>query len=419
MNKQQTELFSDQPAHSSQEMPLAHRARPHQFAGYFGQEALFKKYKFLKSKDFPSIILWGPPGVGKTTLAHVLAAHSDKTLFTFSPVLAGLAELKKIIQQITEIRSHYHKGSIVFIDEIHRFNKAQQDALLPHLEKNEFILIGATTENPRAALNKALLSRVHCIELERLPPQQILKILGQCIENFQLQITPDVMEMIAHNCHGDARLALNLLELISKEDGLQSDLEKIKDIILSNAREYDTDKDRHYDVISAFIKSMRGSDPDAAIYWLAVMLDGGEDPLFIARRLIIFASEDIGNADPSALNLSVSTLQAIQHIGMPEARIVLAQAVTYLSSTYKSNASYNAINQALDYVRSHDTREVPNHLKNFPSPSGPKYKYPHNYQNNYVSQHYTCESTPHFYQPKGVGKERALKEHLSRLKEQH
>lgn len=403
--------------------PLAHRSRPESFEDFVGQEAIFKRYPFLRAPDFPSLILWGPPGVGKTTLASIMATQSGQALYPFNAVLGGVADLKKLIDQAIRETRDFGKNPVIFIDEIHRFNKAQQDALLPYVERGDFTLIGATTENPKRSLNKALLSRTQVIALGILEKADILKIIKRAYENLQFgpKLSQDHLEkifaLIADHSNGDARYALNLLELIEREMRFDEELslEKIKEIVLENAREFDRDQDRHYDVISAFIKSMRGSDPNAALLWLAVMLDGGEDPVFIARRLVIFASEDIGNADPSALNLAVSTLQAVQLIGMPEARINLAQATTYLASTYKSNAAYMAINEAMEYVQSRPTLAVPSHLRNFPPKDAPPYLYPHSYPNHYVSQKYTVEETPHFYRPTEMGRERPLKERLDGL----
>ncbi|EQC51360.1 replication-associated recombination protein A [Bacteriovorax sp. DB6_IX] len=397
--------------------PLAHRARPHRREDYVGLNTLIKRYPFLSSDKFPSLLIWGPPGTGKTTLAQVLTEHSDKEFHTFSAVLSGVADLKKLIAQVKETKSLYGKDSVIFIDEIHRFNKAQQDALLPHVESGSFVLIGATTENPRSSVNRALLSRMQIVELYTHKHANLVQILVKTAQKEGVEFEKDEFELMAEYSNGDARKALNNLEMgIELKKADEFELDKFKKIILENARNYDSNQDRHYDVISAFIKSMRGSDPDAALLWLAVMLDGGEDPVFIARRLVIFASEDVGNADLQALNMAVNGLQVVQQIGMPEARITLSQVTTYLASTVKSNAAYMAINEALDYVQSNPTQEVPLHLRNFPPKNHPvKYKYPHAEPGSFVKQEYAPPQAPQFYRPKDNGVEKNIKDRLSKL----
>ena len=394
--------------------PLAHLSRPEEFQEFIGHSEIFKNYSYLKQKNFPSIILFGPSGTGKTTLARLLAKSSGKEFYTFNAVLGGVADLKKLIQSAEEVKNRFGSESIIFIDEIHRFNKAQQDALLPYIEEGAFTLIGATTENPRVSVNKALLSRTHIVQLKELTPDDIFKILLQAKSKFHFDfIQEDHLKIIADFAGGDARVALNALEAASKLTNPSN--EEIKILIIENARAFDKGGNRHYDVISAFIKSMRGSDPQAAIHWLAVMIDGGEDPVFIARRLVIFASEDVGNADPTAVTLAMTALTAVSQIGKPEARIILAQATTYLASTYKSNAAYLAIDMALEYVRSQATIEVPNHLKNHPAPDEKKYLYPHSYENHFIKQNYTNQIIPKFYVPTNQGKEDGLKKRLESL----
>ncbi len=393
--------------------PLAHLSRPEVFEEFIGHTQIFKSYPYLKEKNFPSIILFGPSGTGKTTLARLLAKRSGKEFYTFNAVLGGVADLKKLIAGAQEMRERQSLEAIIFIDEIHRFNKAQQDALLPYIEEGAFTLIGATTENPRVSVNKALLSRTHIVQLKELSSEDIYKILLQTKPKFKIDLADELLKVIADFAGGDARVALNSLEAASKLSNPSK--EDVKTLIIENARAFDKGGNRHYDVVSAFIKSMRGSDPQAAIHWLAVMIDGGEDPVFIARRLVIFASEDVGNADPTAVTLAMTALTAVSQIGMPEARIILAQATTYLASTYKSNAAYLAIDHALEFVKSQATINVPDHLKNFPPPNAQKYLYPHSYENHFIKQNYTNDPIPKFYEPTSEGKEDGLKKRLEKI----
>ncbi|MBF0297658.1 MAG: replication-associated recombination protein A [Oligoflexia bacterium] len=407
--------------------PLAFTARPKSKTEFVGYELLLKKFPFLKLSNLPSFVIYGPPGTGKTTLANLIALERKLHFYPFSAVLGSVVELKKIMEEARLITLRSGKMPLIFIDEIQRFNKDQQDALLPGVEAGNFILVGATTENPKYSLNNALISRLNFVELKKLNDSDLLSILKnvtikQKYPNFPVEI----LKLIVESADGDARRALNFLEIIFKSNiGIDSskhyDLQEIKTTILKNNRTYDKDQNRHYDVISAFIKSMRGSDPDSALLWFAVMLDGGEDPLFIARRMIIFASEDIGNADPMALILATSTLEAVKNIGMPEARINLAQAVTYLASTFKSNANYVGINEAMKFVEEHSTIEVPNNIKTHPQ----NYKYPHNFPQHFVKENYNGFSNkinegdsfsfPNFYRPTEFGREKFLKERLDNL----
>ena len=406
-----TTLFSSQnPA------PLAHCARPTRFEEFQGQAHLFERHPSLLTRPVEkigSIILWGPPGSGKTTLAHLLAKQSKVEIFSFNPLFDSRTQLKKFTESAIDVRDTLGKKSVIFIDEIHRFNRPGQDALLPHLERGDFILIGATTENPKSCLNRAFLSRVQIVELKKHSPEDIFTILSQAAKTFELPADSDVLEYISGHTNGDARLALNVLEKINQQEG-EVDLQSLHNHIFENNRDYDKDKHRHYDVISAFIKSLRGSDPDAALLWLAVMLDGGEDPAFIARRLLIFASEDVGNADPGALTLAVSGLHAVEHTGMPEARIILAQVATYLASTHKSASAYKGITAALEHVSANPTLEVPSHLKNYGA-DATDYKYPHDHPGNFVRQTYAPAGTPRFYNPGENGTEKKIKERLQNL----
>ena len=374
--------------------PLSYRTRPVSFEDFVGQEQIVGQVRVHPG----SLILWGPTGTGKTSLARLMGISSGCNFYSFSACLGTLSDLKALMAQARE-----DSGSILFIDEIHRANRVQQDALLPYVEEGLFTLIGATTENPRAVLNRALLSRVKVFELKKLSPQHLETILYKTADKSGFGVEEKVLLDIADHADGDARRAINMLE---EYVGGKTSPEC--------HRGYDRKGERHYDVISAFIKSLRGSDPDAALLWLAVMLDGGEDPVFIARRLVIFASEDVGNADPGALTLAISCLHAVEKIGMPEARINLAQATTYLASTFKSNAAYLGIDEALEYVKKHPTLSVPGALKNVGSERS-NYRYPHSYPRHFVRQQYAPEPLPAFYRPGEMGAEKKLAEHLKSL----
>jgi putative ATPase len=375
------------------EAPLAHRIRPKTLTGFEGQSEIKNRIEKLNPERLPHIIFHGPPGCGKTTLAHILSGSAR--LYPFNAVLGGVKELRSLIQQAKQEQGIGQ--AVIFIDEIHRFNKAQQDALLPYLEAGEFVLFGATTENPNTSLNKAILSRVQKWRLEPLDDDSLMSILKNACEQMDFHPKQEILEYLAKHTNGDARVALNQLESLhqNKSDLENLNFETIKENILQENRRYDKDSERHYDVISAFIKSVRGSDVDAALLWLAVMLDGGEDIEFIARRLIILASEDVGNADPRALQMATSAHYGIKNIGMPEARIILAQATTYLAKAPKSNASYRAIDAALDYVRNNPTIEVPTHLRNH-HPDKKNYRYPHNATNHWLDQRYSNEDETFF-----------------------
>jgi putative ATPase len=417
-------------------IPLAERCRPKKIAELVGHDKYFNKNaplrRQIEAKKIPSMILWGPPGVGKTTIAHIIANESGADFSTISAVTSGVKELKEIIKRAQLDRDQFHKGFLLFIDEIHRFNKAQQDGLLHAVESGIIILIGATTENPSFEIIPPLLSRCQVIKLEPLTMKNLEDIIRRAVQQdrtfSRLNVNISGLKELLNLGSGDARKILNLLEicfnLVKCVQGKVNITAKIvKQAAEQNILLYDKKGDYHYDTISAFIKSVRGSDPDAAVYYLARMLDAGEDPVFIARRLIILASEDIGNAEPYALSLANAALQAVHTIGMPEARIILSQATTYLASCPKSNAAYLAIDQALKEVKENPTAQVPLHLRNAPTKLmeelqySSDYKYPHNYPDHFIQQSYLPEELKNktYYKPTDQGREKILKERLIKL----
>ncbi|MEW9667257.1 replication-associated recombination protein A [Ammoniphilus sp. 3BR4] len=416
--------------------PLAARMRPRNIDEFIGQEHIVGKGKLLRraieADQISSLIFYGPPGTGKTTLAKVIAGVTKAAFTELNAVTAGVADIRKVVEEAKERALVYRRRTTLFVDEIHRFNKAQQDALLPYVEEGTIILIGATTENPFFEVNSALLSRSQIFQLYPLTAEHMEQILQRALGDEQIgygelnvKLTPEAQEHLIQYAEGDARRLLNALELAvsttipNERNILHIDLGAAVESIQRRAVRYDKTGDRHYDTISAFIKSIRGSDPDAALYWLAQMLDAGEEPLFIARRIVIAASEDVGNADPQALQLAVSAFQAVQFLGMPEARIPLAQAVTYCASAPKSNASYNGINKALDWVRQKGHGQVPAHLRDASYKGASKlghgsgYLYPHNYPGGYVAQRYLPDEVQErFYFPTKNGEEKRLKDYL-------
>ena len=426
-----------------QEAPLAARIRPRTVEEIVGQEHILGKnkllYRAIQADKLGSIIFYGPPGTGKTTIAKVIANTTSAEFTQINATIAGKKDMEEVVEQAKNNLGMYGKKTILFVDEIHRFNKGQQDYLLPFVEDGTLILIGATTENPYFEVKGALLSRSRIFELKPLNKEDIKTILKRAVYDqdrgmgaFGGEITQDALDFLADVCNGDARTALNAIELgvmttEPDEDGkIVVDMEVAQECIQRRVISYDKTGDNHYDTISAFIKSMRGSDPDAAIYYLAKMLDAGEDIKFIARRVMICASEDVGNADPEALQVAVSAAMAVERLGMPEARIVLGQAVTYVASAPKSNAAYVAIDQALEVVRKHQVSDIPMHLKDAHYKGaaklghGVEYKYAHNYPNHYVKQQYLPDSLvgTTFYEPTENGYEKVIREYLEKIRKE-
>ncbi len=350
--------------------PLAERLRPKNFDEFFGQEELVGEGKFLRElirqDNVPSMIFWGPPGTGKTTLAHLIAHETKANFQELSAVGSGVVELRKIVADAEKLKNFNGKRTILFIDEIHRWNKAQQDALLPHVERGVVTLIGATTENPSFEVISPLLSRTRVFILQPLSAIALERILDNALKAVGAKAGKDAIHFLVQSANGDARIALTALDIAVKMSPSIS-IETLKAVFQKTHLLYDRAGDEHYNTISAFIKSLRGSDADAALYYCARMLAAGEDPLFIARRMVVLASEDISNADPHALPLAVATMQAVHMIGMPEARIILAQTVVYLAKAPKSNASYKAILAAEEDVKNHLNLAIPLHLRNAPT----------------------------------------------------
>lgn len=455
--------------HNSKRTPLAERMRPGSLDEFVGQEHLLGPKGLLRAlienDRLNSIILWGPPGTGKTTIARIVA-HMTKAYFSeFSAVTSGVADIRNVVKEASDRRDFEGRQTILFVDEIHRFNKAQQDAFLPHIEAGTIVLIGATTENPGFEVNAPILSRSRLFRLEQLSDDDIIEILKRALAdakrglgNLGLAIEDGAIEHIAKNSNGDARVALTALELAANglvggsaesdvvptpasretvdknRTGKESASSRQRPIVITIAMAeeainkkqlpYDRAGDAHYDIISAFIKSLRGTDPDAAVYYLARMLESGEDAKFIARRMVIFASEDIGNADPQALVLATATADALNFIGMPEAKFALTQCATYLASAPKSNSAKTAIFGAFADLRDKRVEPIPNHLRNAPTALAKKlghgkgYKYPHDFEENYIEETYLPENLKDkvYYQPSDNGFERTIKERLNKLR---
>ena len=390
--------------------PLAYRMRPNTLEEYVGQEHLLGKnkilYRTIKADRLSSIILFGPPGCGKTSLARVISRTTNYKFYQINATTAGVSDIKKVVEETQNFMMNPKGKSILFIDEIHRFNKLQQDALLRYVENGTIILIGATTENPYFEVNKALISRSMVFKLEPLNEKDILKVLKLSLEkeeglkNYNIKIEEETLEKIAIASNGDVRTALNGLEVAVLTTELSSDgFIHITDEVVAQSMQnrkaiFDKNGDSHYDNISAFIKSLRGSDADAAVFYLARALNAGEDPMFLARRIVISSSEDVGMANPNALVIANSAMQAVNMVGMPEARIILAEAAVYVANSPKSNASYLAINKALEDVKTKNTGEVPMHIRNAPIEGmrnlgyNEGYLYPHDFPGHYVEQQY-------------------------------
>ncbi|HET6272251.1 MAG TPA: replication-associated recombination protein A [Bacteroidota bacterium] len=433
------DLFAPTPPQStpSTHSPLAERVRPQSLQDFVGQEHLLGEGKplrvLIESDQLPSMILWGPPGSGKTTLARILAHHSKAEFFQLNAVSSGVKDVREVLERAEANRKHFSRRTILFIDEIHRFNKAQQDALLHSVEDGLITLIGATTENPSFEVISPLLSRSRLYVLEALTNEHLHRIIDHALITDPLLRTQTIVvndrDYLILLSGGDARMVLNGLETAISLATPDSEKRRVvgrKEIEEAFQRKYvkyDKGGEEHYNIISAFIKSVRGSDPDAAVYWLARMLEGGEDPKFIARRMIVLASEDIGNADPYSLTLATSCFTAVDYIGMPEARIVLSQTATYLASCPKSNASYVAVNEAMADVKGKPDEPVPLHLRNAPTKMmenlgyGREYRYSHDFDQSFVEQQYLPDGLKAklYYRPTENGAEKKLKDRLNSL----
>ena len=422
------------------ESPLASRLRPKTLEEVVGQQHIIGKdkllYRAIKVDKLSSIIFYGPPGTGKTTLAKVIANTTSANFTQINATVAGKKDMEEVVRQAKDNQGMYGKKTILFVDEIHRFNKGQQDYLLPFVEDGTLILIGATTENPYFEVNGALISRSSIFELKPLEKEDIRRLIMRALTDeergmgsYHAIIDEDALEFLADICGGDARNALNAIELgvlttERSEDGkIHITIDVVSECIQKRVVRYDKGGDNHYDTISAFIKSMRGSDPDAAVFYLAKMLYAGEDVKFIARRIMICASEDVGNADPMAISVAVAAAQAVERVGMPEAQIILSQAVLYVATAPKSNSAVNAIMAANAAVRAHKTT-VPSHLQDAHYKGsanlgrGTGYKYAHDYPNHYVEQQYLPEEIKdmQFYEPSDMGYEKEIQEHFRRIK---